>query len=242
MVSDRQLARGFRAFWNRIAPGLNADFLSGMCAGTHPLARYLRHWAPPFQASESSRENDLIAEVAFGLFSAAREEACGVRELGSIAFHQAVVQAEARVSILRGTPGSLRNPSTQAAQADALAIAERLEAFLTASHEAIEVQPRVPGFGCISACYADLVLGRELIELKTSRSIFRCADLRQLLVYAALLFAEGQRKVEVLSLVNPRLGVAWRFPAEALVMKVAYCAPEELYRELLGFGFQSGEI
>jgi hypothetical protein len=103
-------------------------------------------------------------------------------------------------------------------------LAERLHEHLTAPGKPLQVQPRIPGTGLLQACHPDVLRGEELIEVKMSQASFRSTDIRQAVIYAALLHAEGERTVHALSLVNPRLGVTWHFALEDLARETAGCS------------------
>lgn len=79
----------------------------------------------------------------------------------------------------------------------------------------------LPGTGIVDHCHPDLMCGTELIEVKMSRTIFRLADLQQLLVYTALAWLGTDRKIERVTLTNPVLGVAWSFELRELIREIS---------------------
>jgi hypothetical protein len=64
----------------------------------------------------------------------------------------------------------------------------------------------VPGCGVVDSAICDLLADEELIEIKTVTRPFRSLDLRQVLTYAAMLYASN-RTVPRVTLLNPRLAV-----------------------------------
>src|SRR5690606_35885981 len=72
------------------------------------------------------------------------------------------------------------------------------------------LRPKFSGCGLISECEGDLIEGTCLYEIKAGDRTFRVVDLRQLLTYSALAYAEGALSFSEIGIFNPRRGVAWR--------------------------------
>lgn len=70
-------------------------------------------------------------------------------------------------------------------------------------------RPKFQGCGILGACEGDLVFGECLYEIKAGARAFRMADLKQLLVYSALSYAESSRIFKFVGLCNPRTGALW---------------------------------
>lgn len=70
-------------------------------------------------------------------------------------------------------------------------------------------RPKFQGCGILGACEGDLVFGECLYEIKAGARAFRMADLKQLLVYSALSYAEDSRIFKFVGLCNPRTGAHW---------------------------------
>lgn len=234
MISERQLARGFGAFWRECAPGLNAAFLATLRpGGVNEACATL--WAEAMPARAPARDNDITAEIAFGMFCAWLEAGePGVRRIDDALVADVVDAALSRITILRQGPPAAGSAVTPSHLQDAFELADRLLGHLQAQGVKIEPHRRLAGLGQLQACHPDIIQGHTLIEVKMSAASFRSVDLRQLLVYAAMAYAGGL-DIRELALVNPRRGVTWRFSAQSLAWQVAGATPRGLYEAIAGF-------
>ena len=74
-------------------------------------------------------------------------------------------------------------------------------------------------------------------------SPFRCGDIRQLLIYCTLMrHTKPDRHIRRLCLVNPRRGLAWEFPLEALIQVIAGNCVQDFFREILEFLCGEGPV
>lgn len=232
MLSERQLARGYPTLWRRWMPGLDAEFIRQVAAPQGRLHHHVLHWASPLAEQVLQARSDLLAEVAFGLFAAAVQRGVGVPNITSADELSITCAARQRMDTLRhrGLPPAGPSAHPEPAALDAASahrarmLAERLHKHLTAPGKPLQVQPRIVGTGLLQACHPDVLRGEELIEVKMSQASFRSTDIRQSVIYAALLHAEGERMVGALSLVNPRQGVTWHFTLEDLARETAGCS------------------
>lgn len=232
MVSERQLSRGFSAWWRQIAPGLSVRWLAALTAGTGALATGIDRWAEPIVQVLPPRDNDLIAEVAFGLFALARQDGVAVAEVEAPRIVEIVDQATRRIMALRASGRDLSGIMTTEHLCLAAVLATRLQQWVSMQGGPVAVQPRLPGMGIVDSCHPDLIVGKELVEVKMGQSLFRISDIRQLLVYAALMWHCPERSLERVTLTNPRLGVTWGFGIAELVRDISGRAPSAFFRDL----------
>jgi hypothetical protein len=236
MISERQLARGFAVKWQEWAPNLNAAFLSDVGSPAGPCARFSRRWDGPMDETGTPRLNDLIAEVAFGLFSECLEGGSRPERLPPETRSVILERATARIAVLRRTQadlGSQLNPRS-IGEADQLAL--RLLEYFKVWVGIAEIQPLLAGVGILNSCHPDLIYGDAIVEIKMGISPFRCGDIRQLLIYCALLrHTKPERHIRRLCLLNPRRGMAWEFPLEALIQLIAGNCVQDFFREILEF-------
>jgi hypothetical protein len=162
-------------------------------------------WVNSHQASLGSavtslgdnQRNALIAEAAFLLASSDFEYVSG---------NPSWVESQAR-RFLR------KLPRGQAAE-DELSSDEWVEigklANVTKYYTSTLVDPvfsaDVPGCGVVDSAICDVLAVGEIVEIKTVTRPFRSADLRQVLTYAAMLYA-ARRPVSRITLLNPRRAV-----------------------------------
>lgn len=241
MLSERQLARGFAGAWQQWTPHLDAGFLASFRPGGS-WAQAAQAWAPALAAQAPARHNDVVAEIAFGLVCAGLEEASlPIERLPEAEVEGVIGDALARLALLRRSEGLPREAVGAQHLDDARQLAVRLRDHLRGFPGTTRVHERLEGAGLLAACHPDIIQGDVIIEVKMSQVSFRSVDLRQLLVYAAMAHWNG-RPARGLALVNPRLGLTWRFGVEALVEKVADCTPSTLFRALERFVSEDGWI
>jgi len=123
--------------------------------------------------------------------------------------------------------------------AEAFAIARSIRQFAS-SFQSVEFSPYVPGCGIVVHAEADILADGGLIEVKTVNRNFRSSDLRQLLAYAAMLYATG-RPVNNLAVLNPRLGLTAALPVSQLARAAGAGTGVELMQDLIALmiGFQT---
>lgn len=243
MLSERQLARGYPMLWRRWMPGLDAEFIRQVAAPQGRLHSHVLRWAEPLAEKALETRSDLLAEVAFGLFAVAVQRGTAVNRIAAAEERRITHAARLRMEILRqrGLPPYSPTETTESLVLDAdsskraHALALRLHQHLRAAGRPLEVQPRVAGTGLLQACHPDALRGDELIEVKMSKSSFRSSDIRQAVVYAALMQAEGGRNIQSISLVNPRLGVTWHFALDVLARETAGCPAGLLLDRIAGW-------
>ena len=117
---------------------------------------------------------------------------------------------------------------------EALKIAMRLHWMLRArvltgsDQQAIaRFRYRIAGSGFIGPLEADMLVGGLLIEIKAGQRSVQSRDMRQLLLYAAML-SEGGHDLDSLCWVNPRRGEVLRLSTEEISSRVSGCAWYEL--------------
>ena len=243
MISERQLARGFAAKWREWAPNLDATFLSDVSSLEGPCARFSRRWDCPMDETDHTRSNDLIAEVAFGLFSECLAD--GSRPDGLPPETQSVIRERAagRIAVLRRTQADLGNQLNPRLIGEADQLALRLLEYFQGWGGIAEIQPLLAGVGILNSCHPDLIYGDAIVEIKMGISPFRCGDIRQLLIYCALArHTKPDRHIRRLCLVNPRRGLAWEFPLEALIQVIAGNCVQDFFREILEFLCGEGPV
>jgi len=243
VISERQLIRRGKLWWSRWAPGL-PDVWRVMLSTTAPTAGVAgataRQWLSSLTPRHPPRDADLVAETAFGLFASACESGRSPTDLTTSQIELSRAQAVHRIKLLRGTGRDLGEVMTAAHMDIAFVLARRLLEWTTPRSHEVEVQPLLPGSGAIDACRPDMILGSELVEVKMSRSGFRIADLRPVLIYCALARLGTERRIERVALVNPLLGIEWSFELKMLVQAVSGKPPslffDDFHKMALGEG------
>lgn len=228
MLSERQLSRGFRNWWQRWTPGLNPSWLARMLSETEHT-HLVVHWADPLPSELPAHDADLVAETAFGLFEQAIHSGCKVQDLSAETRVLAMQSATHRIMLLRGTGRSLHGHMGASHLHEAIQLASRLQVQLMKRGQPIEVQPRLTGLGIVNACHPDAIAGADLIEVKMSRNLFRLDDIRQVLIYMALIWRGTDRKMETITLTNPRLGVDWQLHIKALANELSGKTASEFF-------------
>lgn len=119
---------------------------------------------------------------------------------------------------------------------EALCLAQGiLDYFPSIDRDQILFYPKVTGSGFINEGYADLLAGSLLCEFKAGDRNFRSIDLRQLLVYAALLEEKQPGKIDSIALVNPRRGVFYRAPTDDVCQTAGGISSHECYTRIITF-------
>lgn len=201
----------------------------------------IARFAPPIPPEVSPRRRAFVAELAFALF---RSQVMS----GSRDWLGAVERVTAQIARLSGeTPSEIAAPSsTEKTQANRLA--NKLIDFALKRDRVwkLTVDPEIPGCGIVDEAAADLLIHRQyrrgrlrrrveerdLFEVKAVDRPFRSEDIRQLLMYAALLSAAGQTPEKV-GLVNPRLGTFGEWTPDELAQDIAGISGSALLHQIV---------
>jgi len=92
--------------------------------------------------------------------------------------------------------------------------------------------PEFPGCGVVLRANGDVLAGSELIEVKSVERLFRGTDLRQALTYAALAYSVD-RKIDRITLLNPRRGIFFTSTASDLALDIGAGSWVELMHDLV---------
>lgn len=233
MLSEREFLRIFPDWWAHWTPGLGPAFLAQL-RPHGPLQACVQQWAEPLVARTQAAHNDLVAEIAFGCFNRAQANGSPIADLDPALVQTEVENAIERLSQLRRNERVAAHEVTEAHVLDACELASRLQRHLASCSARPQVHCTLKGVGLLADCHPDIIQGDTLIEVKMSKSSFRSADLRQILIYAAMAHWNG-RAIEKLALLNPRLGLTWRFDLQMLVLEVADCRPARLFDAMRTF-------
>jgi hypothetical protein len=199
----------------------------------------VERFAPPIPAEVKPERRALVAELGFALF---REQAkSGARDLPD-----AIRQVTKRIAELSGeAPSDITEPSqTECDQASK--IADKLSQFARRRGRIVKltVDPEIPGCGIVDRAAADFMVHRrrgrlhrrvevrELFEVKAVDRPFRSEDIRQLLMYAALLWSASETP-ERIGLVNPRLGTFGEWSPDELAQDIAGISGGELLHQII---------
>ena len=226
MISEVAFASSFSSFWRELLPTADAYVRNRNLA--------LERLSPPLQLSDSSLR-DAINELGFRLFCVSLET--GLPKPQSLT--DSIIEEEARRTIayikkFRSVSlGSTKMPRT--AIEEALLLSDRTAAFVAISRKQQRVvcRPKFSGCGRLDACEGDLMWGSTLCEVKSGDRLFRSADLRQLLIYCALRYAEGGDQIAQLTLFNPRRGVYFSDSLPGVCSGTSGLSPSEVMSEIV---------
>ena len=237
MISERILAGGFSPIWQGAFPLLTPNFIQA----------FNRHHVEPLRKKSGGRARaatrgadvnapDLAAEMGV---QAARISTDGGISIADVFADDALVarawerSLELYVRYEGVLPSGSRDPAERAEVEEARMLAENIALFIADGEGNVAFGPRIPGFGVVPECEADLAVGRQLVEVKTVRRNFSSRDLKQMLLYFALDWVSGRRRWKSGCLLNPRRAIRADFVVEALVRRISGTSVAEAFRSLL---------
>lgn len=225
MISERKFARSYSSFWRLILP------LSEAYVRSVNLRRTV--YMPAYQLSVPSERSALVSELSFRFFTdlhllkvpPSRENVDNIS-----------MQTWEYIKSLRGSLVDLTRPTEQD-QDNGLAMAERIRNFfwIYESGHVILAKPKFIGCGLVDSCEGDILAGSVLYEIKNVERDFRAVDLRQLLTYCALNYAEETYKINAIGLLNARAGTFFRINIESLCRGMAGAPSGEVLSEIIQF-------
>jgi hypothetical protein len=216
MISERQLAKGFRELWDEILPVLTPHFMRLFNEA------YRSEISGDISPVQSGRDTDpaMVAEFAFHLARLVHERAGSFEDVSPN--DPLIMRAESIALSLIAQYETIKyvppTPLTQDARSEGLLLVRNYGTFLAKhSTEEIKFSPNIPGSGFIDSCMADLSIGKTLFEVKTVERNIASKDLRQLLVYLALQSATGEKRWSQGGFFNPRRGLVYEFSIDKII-------------------------
>lgn len=236
MISEKQFSEQFSGFWSQCLPFLTPQVIAEMNVNGIPMPNSRGFVAKPFEPTEDSANNDLVADTGFGIFTAAIQAGKSVHSIRNAALLKRITEsAFERIKRLRSPEGRGDMKHLRGTD-DAMEIAVRLEDFFEDEGSGdLVIQPRFKGCGILDSCYGDLFMGKTLYEVKCVERNFRSIDIRQVLSYCALNYQSRQFEIEDVCVVNPRRGISFGFDVEALAQKASGKNSAELFHQIGDF-------
>jgi len=237
MISEKQFASEFSGFWSETLPFLTPQAIAELNLSGTAMSDGYREWMKPLAGSGDNSNNDVIAEIAFGLFAESlKEDKPIVKLLEDAALVQRIEEsAKSRVFGLR-REAALRAHSTHPRTGEAIDLATRLEThFADYALDSIVIQPRFMGCGILDSCYGDILARKSLCEVKMVDRNLRSADIRQVLAYCALNYRSSQYEIDSVTILNPRRGLEFSFFVEDLAERASGKNASELFHHITTF-------
>ena len=216
------------SMWKDVAPWMDA-FIQD--ASTQFITRCF----PDVVASEPRTpvKSGIVNELAYALVVRAWETGDHPRAVvdSDRQYPQLVLESVERV---RAKSGDLHAQLSPEGRNEALKIAMRLYYMLhtrvltvAERRESAQFRHRIMGSGFVGPLEADILVGGLLVEIKAGQRSVQARDMRQVLLYAALL-SEAGHDLDSLCWVNPRRGEILRLSTEEVSNRVSGCAWYEL--------------
>jgi hypothetical protein len=101
--------------------------------------------------------------------------------------------------------------------------------------EAARVRVELPSCGVIESAHCDAIWGDSIVEFKAVHRQFGVRDLRQLILYGALLALDTEQTFGSLVLANPRGAVYVKFSADDLASVISGVPFATLARDLADY-------
>lgn len=213
MISEHQFASHYSSSWRAITP-LGDGFWSVENMLTSRIV-------PPIAPRAPKHLRAVVNEAAFRAFCDLHGMTASVDRAQVLAsIDGRLAESVSYVSRFTTTPPITTTDINDASRKEAGNLVLRLLHYFPGTTPAI-LRPIFPGCGLLSACEGDLIEGNCLYEVKAGDRAFRIADLRQLLIYAALAHASGAYTLTHIGLFNPRTGVAWTKSLDQVCLAVS---------------------
>jgi hypothetical protein len=169
------------------------------------------------------QRNALIAETAFLLAGS---------NFAGTSYTREEIEDKARDFLLRLPRGSdARQELTSEEWHEVGRLAQVTQTY-TSQLRAPVFSPRIPGCGVVDSTVGDVLAGSELVEIKAVSRLFRAADLRQALTYAAMLYS-ADHSIEYITLLNPRRARVVKMQIGRIAAGVRGCSAVELLQDLV---------
>jgi len=200
VISEKSLATEHPNFWWIVMPRSEQM--------TRVLNSSRRSFSKPIASEVGSENRGLINELATRLCQQAIAHESSVKKLASDIVEKSIDAAHHFIFRFReSTSGAVDSVLSDEEVKESKAIAERLRKVLADEYPDAQMFVPIVGAGIVDDCVADGVGSECVIEVKAGDRPFRSVDIRQALVYAALLhLTSPHESPERVAVVNPRMG------------------------------------
>ena len=238
MISEKEFSSGFSSFWSDCLPLLRPQLIAEFNLRGSPMLERSGTVSRPLASKRDKSNNDVIAEMAFGLFADAVNSRKDVLALATDKGKLEDIGRSAirRVFRLRSHWGKKMSEIEMPAD-EVVELAVRLESFFASrtSADSIVIQPPFKGCGLLESCFGDIFAAKCLYESKMVDRNLRSVDLRQLLSYCALNYRSSQYSIERVAVVNARRAITYEFTLEELARRTAAKGAGELLHLIAEF-------
>jgi hypothetical protein len=200
-----------------------------------------RSFAPMNHATAPSRRG-FINEIAFQIFSNALNRSIASTPTEDIEARSISKARQLIVGLEREDKTHMPDPNAEEMD-DVREQIRRLRLFFqdASGGRIVETKPKFSGCGIIDSCEGDVYFDGHLFEIKAGDRNVRSVDLRQLLVYSALNYADQKRQIQRIGLFNPRVGTHFSSTLDEICSEISGRPKIELLSEIVQI-FSSGDI
>lgn len=202
MISEHQFATHYSSVWHAVTP-----LADGFWTVENLMVDRI---APPLTPKAPKGMRAVVNETAFRAFCSLHLKPKPIKRNDVLmAIDEQLSDSVAYIGRFASSPTVTVEDVDEECRIEAWDIVLRLLHFFS-GEKPTTLRPRFSGCGLVSACEGDLIEGSCLYEIKAGDRAFRVVDLRQLLTYSALAYANNNLTFKEVGLFNPRTGVAWR--------------------------------
>lgn len=222
MITERTFASQFNNFWRASLPNLEAVLRT--------LNLAYDRVEIPYKSATDPRRRDLISETGFRLFGLV---------LDGHRISEATIETAGQLSgaFLHASPTRFSAAETT----EISEISRRLRRYTAGLSGPVAFAPPLKGHGMLSPCFADIVVGEQVVEVKYVDRTFRSTDLRQALCYASLRYLAEGNTFSSASIFNPLRGTAISIGISELISGASGRSAEEFFQDF-SYVLSSGEI
>lgn len=239
MISEHKFISSFTSIWREVTP------LGDNYWRQQNLLLIRKH--PRVENLVPANMRGLVNELAFMAFCQVQDEFAEARLKGKAGIGTSVIEALENclptainyMNKLAFSRDFLINDVDRDCITEAKLLTENLLRFFP-SNKHYQLRPRFNGCGILSACEGDLISDGCLYEVKAGDRSFRISDVRQLLVYAALAYANRELIFDRIALCNPRTGLIWMKSLDSICHSISGQRTSDVLAKLV-FHFESTE-
>jgi len=227
MISELKFVTRYSSYWRVITGNLENV--------VRRMNLTLERFDVPIAGRSAPERRAFLNELSFRTF--AQTYFSSSFELEA-AIRDAMPETRRRMQSFEGVTPDLLDPPTKSELREVEALQTALHRFVRtvkSPSDKVIFSPALRGCGIIETCEADLLIGDMLIEVKSGDRALRSVDLRQLITYCALNFAEKKYVVRRVGCVNPRRGTYFLSELNSLSLQISGRPAAELFSEILYF-------
>lgn len=232
MINEKQFAKYYISFWTNLLARQKKALVMINDSLSH-------NFNDLHDSQTSSNRRALINQSGFNLFKFSNKKQVNITKFIKDANNTQEVfdLTQAQLFAYLSKEDEDLKPLDDIEKNEAIYLGKNIEKYFYTKYKYSEllINPEIQGCGLINNCFADVIVGDTIYEIKASDLKIQQMDIRQLLTYCALNHSSGQYNIKNIGYYNPRTGQYFKMNIDEFCYFYSKKNSVELLNEIVYF-------